>query len=84
MWRMGWIWVTPFIVVSDFDQEASITNYVPCLLGAFVHGACIRALERKAMANHQDIIPLEEGMDHHDHQGRKVCMDAISTCIKPT
>ena len=79
--RIGWSWSSAFCMGNDLGQEICITDLSPCLLGSMLRAACIRRLERLAMAKYQDTIPLDEGLDHHEYQGRRLCADAVTAYL---
>ena len=79
--RIGWRWEAPFTMINDFEQTVNITDMAPALMGTLLHEACIRSLERRMMTKFQDTIPLNEGFEHHEYQGRRVCVDAICSYL---
>ena len=64
--RIGWKWPDPFTFTDDFGVTLNGTSYSPCHMGSLLQAACIRSLERKAMQQIHDGIPLDSHFDHHE------------------
>ena len=79
--RIGWSWPEPFTFIDDLGTKLNVTMCSPAYIGMVLQEGCLRTLERKAMQKHQDTIPLDEHFEHHEHQGRRVCCDAVLSCI---